>query len=55
MYLKMNQDFFVHEKVLEVFRLFTLARREEVGLDSGINFQGPLDKKLEHDFFIWFG
>lgn len=54
----MNQNrffFFVHNRVLEVFRLFTLARREEVGLDSGINFQGPSDEKLEQDFFclVW--
>lgn len=54
--LKMNQNrFFVHNRVLEVFRLFALARREEVGLDSGINFQGSSDEKLEEDFFIWFG
>lgn len=53
--MSQNRFFFLYNRVFEVFWLFTLARREEVGLDSGINFQSPSDEKLEQDFFVWFG
>lgn len=52
----MNQNrFVVHDCVLEVCRLLMLLRKKEVGLDSGINSQGPWDEKLEQDFFclVW--
>lgn len=29
-----------------------LLRKKEVGLDSGINSQGPWDEKLEQDFLF---
>lgn len=49
-HLKMNRNrFVVYNCVLEVCRLLTLVRREEVGLESGMNSQVPWDEKLEQD------